>query len=113
MYQVADETGSIIHLKIIWNRIFSPATEQEPDYVIHRLPCVLLDVRLTANDINQIQGRDRPIAFDMSRPHKVYLMDIVSFSWIQQSVPLLGFASDVSLPLLDYHAVPFDDAFDC
>ena len=35
------------------------------------------------------------------------------FSRIQQGVPFLGLASDVSLPLLDYQAVPFDNAFDC
>ena len=31
------------------------------------------------------------------------------FSRIQQGVPFLGLASDVSLPLLDYQAVPFDN----
>jgi len=32
---------------------------------------------------------------------------------VQQSVPLLGFASDISLPLVDYQTVSFDNAFDC
>ena len=33
---------------------------------------------------------DPSIAFGVSRPHKIHLMDIVSFSRIQQSVPFLG-----------------------
>jgi len=113
MYHVADERSSIIHLKIIRNCIFSPAIEQKLDYIIHRLPRVLLDVRLAANDINQVQGRDSPAAFDVSRSHKVHLMDLICFSRIQQGVPFLGLASDVSFSILDYQTVSFDDAFDC
>ena len=112
MYQVADERSSVIHLEIVRNRIFSPASEQKRGLVIHSLPCILLNICLTANNINQVQGRDCSIAFDVSRSHEVHLMDLVCFSWIQQGVPFLGLASDVSLPILDYQAVPFDDAFD-
>jgi hypothetical protein len=66
MYQVADKRSAIVHLKIIRNRIFSPAIEQELDHIIHSLTCILPDVCLAANNINQIQGRYPPIVLDVS-----------------------------------------------
>jgi hypothetical protein len=60
MYQIADEICSIVHLKIIWKRIFSPAIKQELDHVIHASPCVLLGVRPVKSDIDQVQGRWSP-----------------------------------------------------
>ena len=70
-------------------------------------------LRPVKRDIDQVQGRDRTIALDVSRLHKVHLMDIVCFSWIQKGVSLLIFASDVSFPLLNHHTIPFDNMFDC
>jgi hypothetical protein len=57
MYQITDEICPIIHLKIIRNRVFSPATNQEFDYVIHAFSCVLLGIRPVKRDIDQVQGR--------------------------------------------------------
>jgi len=111
--RITDERSSVIHLKIIRNRTFSPASEQKLDHVVHSLACVLPDVCLAANDINQVQGRDPPVAFDVSRSHKIHLMDLICFSRIQQGVPFLGLAPDVSFSILDYQTVSFDDAFDC
>jgi len=82
---------------MIRNRIFSPAIEQELDHVFHSLACILLDVCLAANTSIRFRDAGPPTAFDVSRSHKVRLMDLVSFSRIRA----------------EYTASSFDDAFDC
>jgi hypothetical protein len=54
MYQITDEICSIVHLKIIWNRVFSPATKQEFNYGIHASTCILLGIRPVKSDIDQM-----------------------------------------------------------